>query len=154
MVDLIKMKAYRFTGPHGENMEVEEIPADMVDLAKTRRSQLIEAVADLDEEIADLYLMEEEPTEEQLVAAIRKATIARTLVPVTVGSALKNTGVQAMLDAVVAYLPSPGEVGPLDLPLTSLLLIGRGRVGPLDRANSHGQCDLIACCLVTICSVT
>eukprot|EP00035_Acanthoeca_spectabilis_P022237 m.442711 g.442711 ORF g.442711 m.442711 type:complete len:733 (+) comp18844_c0_seq1:96-2294(+) len=110
VVDLIKMKAYRFTGPHGENMEVEEIPADMVDLAKTRRSQLIEAVADLDEEIADLYLMEEEPTEEQLVAAIRKATIARTLVPVTVGSALKNTGVQAMLDAVVAYLPSPGEV--------------------------------------------
>jgi len=110
VVDLVKMVAYRYRGPKGETVETEEIPADMLELAEERRTQLIEAVADIDEEIGDLYLEEIEPTEEQLVAAIRRQTIGLKLVPVCVGSALKNTGVQSMLDAVVDYLPSPGEV--------------------------------------------
>jgi elongation factor G len=120
IVDLIKMKAYRFTGPSGEVMETEDIPADMVDLANARRTQLIEAVADIDDEIGDLFLNEVDPTEEQLMAAVRRQTIALKFVPVTVGSALKNTGVQAMLNAVVAYLPSPGEVRRLYLDPTLL----------------------------------
>ena len=110
VVDLVKMCSYRFTGEKGVTVVEEDIPADMVEPAEARRAQLIETLADVDDEIGDLFLMEEEPTEAQLVDAIRRQTIGLAFVPVTVGSALKNTGVQSMLDAVVAYLPSPGEV--------------------------------------------
>lgn len=110
VVDLIQRKAYRFTGAHGETMVTEDIPTDMVEAAEERRAKLVETLADIDEDIADIYLNEEDPTPEQLAAAIRRQTIALQFVPVTVGSALKNTGVQSMLDAVVDFLPSPGEV--------------------------------------------
>src|SRR5882757_4810697 len=103
VVDLVTMKAIFW---HDETMgaeySVEEIPAD-----------LIEAVADSDDVIMHLYLEGEEPTEEQLKAGIRKATIAMNIFPVLCGSAFKNKGVQTLLDAVVEYLPSPLDIPPM-----------------------------------------
>jgi len=110
VVDIIEMKGIYFDGPKGEDVRYDEVPADLVDMMHEKRTLLIETLADIDEEIEDLFLMEEEPTIEQLKAAIRRTTIAQTFVPVAMGSALKNTGIQPMLDSVVDYLPSPPEV--------------------------------------------
>ncbi len=109
VVDLVKMKAYTFSGENGEIVTEKEIPADLLDQAKEYRTELIGKVADFDEGIAEKFLMEEEPTEAELKAAIRKATIARDLVPVFCGSAYKKKGVQKLLDAVTDYLPCPPE---------------------------------------------
>eukprot|EP00986_Skeletonema_menzelii_P020550 scaffold31604_cov223-Skeletonema_menzelii.AAC.1 len=81
----------------------------MKDLVEEKRMELIEKLADVDDEIGELFLMEEEPTEEQLKEAIRRQTIACKFVPVFMGSAFKNKGVQALLDGVVDYLPEPSE---------------------------------------------
>jgi elongation factor G len=91
-------------------VEKNEIPAGLKDLCDEKRAVLIETLADVDEEIAEIFLNEETPTIPQIKAAIRRATIARTFTPVVMGSALANTGVQRMLDAVVDYLPNPSEV--------------------------------------------
>ena len=109
VVDLIKMKAYTFSGENGEIITEKEIPEDLLDQAKQYRAELIGKVADFDETIAEKFLMEEEPTEAELKAAIRKATIALELVPVFCGSAYKKKGVQKLLDGVTDYLPSPPE---------------------------------------------
>jgi len=87
----------------------EEIPADLVELATAKRRELIETLADVDEEIGDLVVMDETPTNAQIHAAIRRATISLKFSPVFLGSAIKNTGVQPLLDGVTAYLPNPSE---------------------------------------------
>ncbi len=119
VVDLLRMKAIYFEGPQGTVLrETDEIPADLIDVAKERRQMLIEAVADADEEIAELFLEEIEPTEAQLKAAIRRQTIALKFTPVMMGSALANKGVQPMLDAVCDYLPDPSDVQNVALDVT------------------------------------
>ncbi|KAG9080573.1 Elongation factor G, mitochondrial, partial [Ceratobasidium sp. UAMH 11750] len=110
VVDLIRWKAIYNKGVKGtEVSESDEIPASVLPLAEKKRVELIETLADVDDEIADLFLAEEPITPAQLVAAIRRSTIALKFTPVFLGSAIKNTGVQPMLDGVCAYLPNPAE---------------------------------------------
>jgi len=110
VVDLVNMKAVFCTGEKGDTVEIEDIPANMVDEAETARLELVENLADLDDELGELYLMEEEITPIILREAIRRQTILRTFVPVMMGSAFKNKGVQPLLDGVLDYLPNPAEV--------------------------------------------
>ena len=108
MVDLVNMNSVRFIE---KERIVGPIPADMMEQAQAARANLIEKVADVDDEIADLYLMEEEIPVETLMRAIRRATINLTMVPVLCGAAYKNKGIQLLLDAIVDYLPSPADLG-------------------------------------------
>src|SRR5690625_2354692 len=112
VIDLVRMKAYVWSAEAamGEMYETIEIPDTHVDAAREAREQFIETLAEADDEIMELYLEGQEPTVEQIVPAIRRATIARTAVPVLCGTAFKNKGVQPLLDAVVSYLPSPMDV--------------------------------------------
>ncbi|KJZ77575.1 Elongation factor G [Hirsutella minnesotensis 3608] len=111
VVDLIEMKAIYFEGPRGTKVRTsDQIPVALQELAAEKRQVLIEKLADVDDEIAELYLEEKEPTTTQLKAAIRRATIARIFSPVLMGSALADKGVQPMLDAVCDYLPNPAQV--------------------------------------------
>ena len=107
VIDLVKMKAFVFYDELGKDVREEEIPEDMVDLANEYREKLMDAVSDVDDQIMEMVLMEEEVPVEMIKAAIRKATIDNTMIPVTCGSSYKNKGVQEMLDAVVDYMPSP-----------------------------------------------
>ena len=113
VVDLVGNRALVWRGETeiGEDYEIEEIPANLVDKAAAARKTLIETLADHDDEIAELYLDGVELTVEQIQAGIRRATLAAALTPVLCGTAFKNKGVQPLLDAVVAYLPSPLDVG-------------------------------------------
>ena len=108
VVDLIKMKAILW---HDETMgaeyEIDEIPADLVDEANEWREKMVENAANFDDDLMEKYLEGEEIPEEQLIAAIRKGTIAMELTPMTLGSSYKNKGVQPLLDYVCAFLPSP-----------------------------------------------
>ncbi|EER28462.1 Elongation factor G 1, mitochondrial precursor, putative [Coccidioides posadasii C735 delta SOWgp] len=116
VVDIIRMKAIYNEGPRGEMVvEKDEIPADVRPVAEERRRMLIETLADVDDDIAELFLEEKEPTVEQLKAAIRRATIARTFTPVFMGSALADKAVQPMLDGICDYLPNPAEIENLAL---------------------------------------
>ena len=112
LVDLISMKALVWPpeAEKGEMYNVEEIPATHTEAARDWRDRLIETISEADDEMMELYLEGTAPTEEQLIAAIRRATLAAKLTPVLAGSAFKNKGVQPMLDAVVRYLPSPLDV--------------------------------------------
>ncbi|STO06803.1 MULTISPECIES: elongation factor G [Exiguobacterium] len=111
IVDLVEMKTYMYSNDLGTDIEViDGFPADMADEAEELRGQLIEAVADYNEELMMKYLEGEEISIEELKAGIRKATLSVEFYPVLVGSAFKNKGVQLMLDAVVDYLPSPVDV--------------------------------------------
>lgn len=110
VVDLLTMKAVYNQGFRGTEIIIGDIPAELVSKAEAKRAELIENLADADEEIADIFLMEETPSELQLRQAIRRATIARKFTPVFMGSAIKDKGVQALLDGVVEYLPKPFEV--------------------------------------------
>lgn len=110
IVDLIKMKAYYFHGDNGENIEEKEIPADLKEKAQQFRHELIAKAADYDETVGEKFLMEEEPTNAEIMAAIRKGCLSLNLTPVFMGSAYKNKGVQKLLDAVGDYLPNPTEV--------------------------------------------
>jgi elongation factor G len=109
-VDLIEMKAAVYKDKLGEEYEIEEIPANLMELATEWRAKLIESVSEGDEELLMKYLEGIEPSNQEIVQTIRKMTIAGTMVPVTCGSAYKNKGVQLLLDAVVAYLPSPLDI--------------------------------------------
>ncbi|SNH48260.1 elongation factor G [Streptococcus pneumoniae] len=110
IIDLIKMKAEIYTNDLGTDILEEDIPAEYLDQAQEYREKLIEAVAETDEELMMKYLEGEEITNEELKAGIRKATINVEFFPVLCGSALKNKGVQLMLDAVIDYLPSPLDI--------------------------------------------
>ncbi|HET9410312.1 MAG TPA: elongation factor G [Candidatus Dormibacteraeota bacterium] len=109
--DLVTKEAVIYTDDLGtKNTESDTIPAGMEELVRQHRHDLIEAVADFDDAIMHLYLDEKEPTEAQVMAALRKGTVSGMLVPVLCGAALRNRGVQPILDAVVDYLPSPADV--------------------------------------------
>ena len=111
VIDLVRMQGMIWnTEGKGDKYDVVDIPADHAEAAREWRDKLLETVAEHDDEMMVLYLDGEEPTEEQLVAAIRRATLASAINPVLCGSAFKNKGVQPMLDAIVAYLPSPLDV--------------------------------------------
>ena len=107
VIDLVKMKANVFYDELGKDVREEEIPADLADLAQEYREKLLEAVSDEDDAIMELYLSGEEIPEDQIRAAIRKATIGVRMIPVTCGTSYKNKGVQELLDAIVDYMPSP-----------------------------------------------
>ena len=110
MVDLIEMKAIIYTDDLGKTSEAAEIPEEMKDDAELYRQNLLDAVAESDDELMMKYLEGEEITAEEIKAAIRKATIACKMTPVLCGSSYKNKGVQPMLDAVVDYMPSPIDI--------------------------------------------
>jgi elongation factor G len=112
VVDLIAMKALTWRGEtqKGEDYAVEEIPADMVEASKSARAAMIETLAENDDEVMEKFLEGIELSEAEIIAGIRRATLAAKLSPVLTGSAFKNKGVQPMLDAVVRYLPSPLDV--------------------------------------------
>ncbi|NXB46741.1 EFGM factor, partial [Leucopsar rothschildi] len=110
IIDLIEEKAIYFDGALGQTLRFEEIPAEFRAEAAERRRELIECVANADELLGELFLEEKIPTAAQLKLAIRRATLQKSFTPVLVGSALKNKGVQPLLDAVLEYLPNPSEV--------------------------------------------
>nr|WVH17027.1 translation elongation factor G [Archangium sp.] len=110
LVDLIQMKAFYFDGESGETVREEAIPADLVEKAKADRLEMIEKVAEVDDELGELFLADAAISNEQLMAAIRRATIALKMTPVMCGSAYKNKGVQLLLNAICSFLPNPAEV--------------------------------------------
>ncbi|HOW38320.1 MAG TPA: elongation factor G, partial [Bacillota bacterium] len=112
-IDLVEMRARIFDGEPEENFQIAPIPADLLALAKAKRIQLIEAVADYDEELMMAYLDGDDISAELLRQAIRKATLTVTFFPVLCGTSFKNKGVKCVLDAVIDYLPSPVEVPPI-----------------------------------------
>lgn len=110
IVDLVKNVAFYYMDDLGQNIEEREIPDDMKELADTYREQLIEAVAETDEELMMKYLEGEALTEEEIVAGIRSGTVNVQMTPVLCGSSYKNKGVQRLIDAVVAYMPAPTDI--------------------------------------------
>lgn len=111
VVDLVRWKAIYNEGEKGINVvESDDIPESVLDLAKAKRAELLEQLAEVDDEMGELLIMDETPTTAQLVAAIRRATVGLKFSPVFIGSAIKNTAVQPMLDGVCAYLANPAEV--------------------------------------------
>ncbi len=113
IVDLVKMKAYYFDASElGAKVEEREIPESVAELAALHRHEMIEAACNYDDSLMEKVLMEEDPTEAELKAAIRKGVISRECTAVFTGSALKNIGVQRLLDGVIDYLPAPDEVPP------------------------------------------
>jgi elongation factor G len=113
IIDLVTMKAIFYLDDLGTRLDEEPIPEDMIEIAEKYRNNLLEAVAEQDEDLMEKYLSGEELTEEEIHAGIRKATIAVRMIPVTCGSSYRNKGVQKLLDAVVAYLPSPLDIPPI-----------------------------------------
>jgi elongation factor G len=114
VVDLVEMRALVYQDELGTNYEIEEIPAELAEQAQEYHHQLIDSVADHDDELMETYLLDEESvTPEMLKRALRKATLDITVTPILCGSAFKNKGVQPLLDAVIDYLPSPLDVPPV-----------------------------------------
>ncbi|KAJ7574330.1 elongation factor G, mitochondrial [Mycena floridula] len=110
VVDLVHWRSIYNEGAKGVDVVISnEIPAELLDIAKAKRTELIETLADVDEEIGEIVLNDEVPTNFQIADAIRRSTIALKFSPVFLGSAIKNTGVQVLLDGVCAYLPNPSE---------------------------------------------
>ena len=110
IIDLVDMNARIYCDDLGKDMRIEEIPEDMLDLAAEYRDKLLEAVSDFDDEIMELYLGGEEVPADMIRSAIRRATCAVKMVPVTCGTSYKNKGIQKLLDAIVDYMPSPLDV--------------------------------------------
>ena len=110
IIDLIEMKAYIYTNDIGTDIQVEDIPEDMKEKAEQYRSELLEHVAEMDDELMEKYFDGQELTEEEIKKTIRKSTIDNTMVPVCCGTSYKNKGVQKLLDAIVEYMPSPLDV--------------------------------------------
>ena len=113
IIDLIKMKAYFYLDDKGQRIDEEEIPEDMRDLADEYRVNLLESVSEFNDEIMEKYLDGQEVSEKEIHDAIRKATIAVKMVPVVCGTSYRNKGVQKLLDAIVAYMPSPLDIPPI-----------------------------------------
>ncbi len=113
-IDLVRMKAVLFDDETlGAKYVVEDVPADLREQAEEYRQKMVEKLADVDEVVGDKFLNDQQPTEAEIMAAIRKGTIEMSIFPVICGSAFKNKGVQLLLDAVVDYLPSPVDVPPV-----------------------------------------
>lgn len=114
LVDLVEMKAYLYTNDKGTDIEItDDIPEAVKQIAEEYRVKLVESVAETDDHLMEKYLEGEELTNEEIGTQLRQGTIAGTIVPLLCGSAFKNKGVQQLLDAVVAYLPAPSEVPPI-----------------------------------------
>ena len=110
IIDLVEMKAYVYYDDLGKDVRVEDIPEDMADLAAEYREKLIDAISLFDDEIMELFLMEEDIPVQKIKDAIRKSTVAVEMVPVTCGTSYKNKGVQKLLDAIVDFMPSPLDI--------------------------------------------
>ena len=110
IVDLFEMKAYLYLDDKGDQIEITEIPEDMKDDCEAYRMEMIEKICETDDELLEMFLEGEEPTNEQLKKALRKATIDTTIIPVLCGSAYRNKGVQKLLDAVIEYMPAPTDI--------------------------------------------
>ena len=110
MIDLLTMKAHIFKDNEGKDVEVTDVPADYLDKAKEYREKMVESISETDEELMMKYLEGEEPTVEELKAALRKAVIATTINPVFCGTSYRNKGVQLLLDAIVEYMPAPTDI--------------------------------------------
>ena len=110
LIDLVEMKAYVYYDDKGNDIRCEEIPEDMKELADQYRAELIEHVAEQDDELMEKYFAGEELTIDEIKMCIRKSTIANTMVPVTCGTSYRNKGVQKLLDAVIDYMPAPTDV--------------------------------------------
>ncbi|MDO8589462.1 MAG: elongation factor G [Armatimonadota bacterium] len=114
IIDLLSMKAVKYLDDLGENLKVGDIPANLKDQAIEYREKLVEAAAEADDHLMDKYVHGQKITSEEIKAAIRRGTIANTMVPVLCGAAFKNKGVQPLMDAVADYLPSPVDVPPVE----------------------------------------
>ncbi|MBO6014606.1 MAG: elongation factor G [Oscillospiraceae bacterium] len=114
IVDLVDMNSRIYYDDLGQDQRTEPIPDDMLPLAEEYRNKLLEAVSDFDDEIMELYLEGEEVPADKIRAAIRKATVAVKMVPITCGTSYKNKGVQKLLDAIVDYMPSPLDIPPIE----------------------------------------
>ena len=110
LIDLVEMKAYIYNDDKGQDITVTEIPADMAEKAQEYHAELVEAVADTDEVLMEKYLEGEELSIEEIKVAIRKATLAVSMIPVLCGTSYRNKGVQKLLDAVIDYMPAPTDV--------------------------------------------
>ncbi len=110
IIDLFEMKAYYYIDDKGEQIEIKEIPDDMKDQAEEYRQAMIESICETDDELIEKFLEGEEPSEVELKAALRKATIKTEIIPVLCGSAYRNKGVQKLLDAVIEFLPAPTDI--------------------------------------------
>ena len=110
IIDLFEMKAYIYNDEKGEDISITEIPEDMQDEAELYRSDMVEKICELDEELTLKFLEDEIPTEEELKAVLRKGTCESTIVPVCCGTAYRNKGVQKLLDAVIEFMPAPTDV--------------------------------------------
>nr|MBE5726068.1 iconoclast [Cucujiformia] len=110
VIDLIEQKAIYFEGDFGETLKYDSIPTDMLSESEDKRHELIEYLSNVDETLGESYLEEKQITNKDIKEAIRRTCLKRTFTPVLVGTALKNKGVQPLLDAVLDYLPNPGEV--------------------------------------------
>ena len=113
VIDLMRMKSFEFSGDKGQDVKEKEIPEDLKEKAQDWRKILIEKISEQDDELLTKYLEGQEPTSQELMKVLRKATIANKIVPVFCGSALKNKGVQPVLDAIIDYLPSPLDIPPV-----------------------------------------
>ena len=113
IIDLFEMKAYIYNDDKGDDISIVDIPEDMKDEAELYRSELVEKICELDDDLMMAYLEGEEPSVDELKAALRKGTCECTAVPVCCGSAYKNKGVQKLLDAIVEYMPSPLDIPPI-----------------------------------------
>ena len=110
VIDLFEMKAYYYNDDKGEDITIEEIPSDMKDLAVEYRAKMIESICETNDDLIGKFLEGEEPTTDELKAALRNATIAVQIIPVLCGSAYRNKGVQKLLDAVIEYMPAPTDI--------------------------------------------
>ncbi len=110
LIDLLEMKAYIYTNDLGTDIQVTDIPEDMQEKAEEYRVDLIEHLAEVDDDLAEKYFADEEITIDEMKAVIRKSTIANTMVPVCCGTSYRNKGVQKLLDAIVDYMPAPTDV--------------------------------------------
>ena len=128
VIDLVEMKAHTWTKDDGSEWDISEIPEDKIEEAKSKRQELLDVVAEADDEVLEKYLGDEELSIEEIKRAIRKGTLDGLFVPVLAGSAFKNKGVQLVLDAVVDYLPAPVDVKPIQGVLPS----GKEDVRPSD----------------------
>ena len=110
IVDICKDRAIYFDGPFGDSLRYEEVPTQYRSQRTDLHAELVEHLVNADETLGDMFLEEVTPTDDDIQAAIRRSTLARKFTPVMVGSALKNKGVQPLLDAVINYLPNPTEI--------------------------------------------
>lgn len=113
LIDLVEMKAYIYNDDLGKDISVEDIPDDLKEIADKYHTELIENVAEQDDDIMDKYLSGEEPSINEVKDCIRKATIGNKMVPVVCGTSYKNKGVQKLLDAIVEYMPAPTDIPPI-----------------------------------------